>query len=569
MSEIAQVRSEVEALAQSLEALGVIQQQHSNKLGIAEKGILKFKVALKKNPISRVTMQMLEMAKGIGQVTKFTANNSVMSIKEREEAYKKMTIMQKLTTSYLMFGGVAKMNNKILQVANNRFTRLMTRVFSLVSIFLIVGFALAALSLAIDGTNSPVLTLTEDMGYLHDAMQGLALVISGEGDEGLAALFDVLAASILTAAVAFAIFSGPVALIIGAIVALIGIFQLVKNETGSFTAALLTAAGVGTTLAGVFLYLKATIATAMGTGATLISAGVATAMAGIGLVIAGVGGMVAYIMGAGEGLMGFLLGLGSAILIGVGLVIAGVAAIPAAIIAAIILLIATIIRYWDETKMIVASIGTFLFEWGATIFYGAIAGLALLFSTVVGIIGGAIGLIVGAVVGIFTALFEVGKSFYTDVIQGGTSLLDWFLSIPGTIKDGFVSGFKGVFNTIIGLYNDFAGFMEFDIPDWVPVVGGNTFSLPTIPELAKGGIVNSPTLAMIGEDGPEAVVPLSKRNNPDGIGLGGGGGITVNINVGGVTDRTDKKQLAKEIGDLIRAEMARGGRSYGNRRSAV
>ena len=53
------------------------------------------------------------------------------------------------------------------------------------------------------------------------------------------------------------------------------------------------------------------------------------------------------------------------------------------------------------------------------------------------------------------------------------------------------------------------------------------------------------------------------------MGFGGGGGMTVNINVGGVTDRTDKKQLAKEIGDLIRAEMSRGGRSYGNRRSAV
>lgn len=569
MSEIAQVRSEVEALAQSLEALGIIQQQHSNKLGIAEKGILKFKVALKKNPISRVTMQMLEMAKGIGQVTKFAANNSVMSIKERDEAYKKMTIMQKLTTSYLMFGGVAKMNNKILQVANNRFTRLMTRVFSLVSIFLIVGFALAALSLALDGTNSPVLTLTEDMGYLHDAMQGLALVISGEGDEGLAALFDVIAASILTAAVAFAIFSGPVALIIGLVVAMIGIFQIVRNETGSFTAALLTAAGVGGVLVGVIFLINAAIVTVMGTGVPLISAAVATVMIGIGFVIAGVGGMVAYIMGAGNGFMGFLLGLGSAILIGVGLFIAGVAAIPAAIIAVIILIIATIIRYWDEIKAFLVAAKDFLFGLAGLIWYGLLAGLALLFGAVVGIIGGAIGLVVGAVVGVFTALFEVGKSFYTDVIQGGTSLLDWFLSIPGTIKDGFVSGFKGVFNTIIGLYNDFAGFMEFDIPDWVPVVGGKSFSLPTIPELAKGGIVNSPTLAMIGEDGPEAVVPLSRRNNPDGIGLGGGGGITVNINVGGVTDRTDKKQLAKEIGDLIRAEMGRGGRSYGNRRSAV
>ena len=46
-----------------------------------------------------------------------------------------------------------------------------------------------------------------------------------------------------------------------------------------------------------------------------------------------------------------------------------------------------------------------------------------------------------------------------------------------------------------------------------------------IPELAEGGIVTSPTLAMIGEGrGPEAVIPLSKMGQ---FGMGGGGGITI------------------------------------------
>ena len=48
----------------------------------------------------------------------------------------------------------------------------------------------------------------------------------------------------------------------------------------------------------------------------------------------------------------------------------------------------------------------------------------------------------------------------------------------------------------------------------------NLPTIPTIPTLAAGGIVRSPTLAMIGERGPEAVVPL---------GRGGIGGITINI----------------------------------------
>ena len=42
--------------------------------------------------------------------------------------------------------------------------------------------------------------------------------------------------------------------------------------------------------------------------------------------------------------------------------------------------------------------------------------------------------------------------------------------------------------------------------------------------MAKGGIVRKPTLALIGEDGPEAVVPLSAKHNPGGVmpALGGG-----------------------------------------------
>ena len=205
---------------------------------------------------------------------------------------------------------------------------------------------------------------------------------------------------------------------------------------------------------------------------------------------------------------------------------------------------------------------------GGLIFYGFISGLTLLVGTIIGLITGAVGLVVGAITGVINAIFQVGKSFYTDVIKGGGSLIKWFISIPSTIKKGFVDGFKSIFNGVTGIYNGFAKKMKFKIPKWVPVVGGKNFKLPTIPKLAKGGVVNDPTLAMIGEDGPEAVIPLNRKNNPNGIGIGGGG-VTVNINVGGVTDRTDKRALAKEIGDLIRAEMTRGGRSHGNRRSGV
>jgi len=55
--------------------------------------------------------------------------------------------------------------------------------------------------------------------------------------------------------------------------------------------------------------------------------------------------------------------------------------------------------------------------------------------------------------------------------------------------------------------------------------GGNTGSIRGIEAIGSGGIVTSPTMALIGESGPEAVVPLNRAS--------GMGGNTVTINVNG------------------------------------
>ena len=88
-----------------------------------------------------------------------------------------------------------------------------------------------------------------------------------------------------------------------------------------------------------------------------------------------------------------------------------------------------------------------------------------------------------------------------------------------------VDGIKGYVNLLIAALNLMirgANKISIKVPSWVPGIGGKGFSLniPEIPALAAGGIVTSPTLAMIGERGPEAVIPL---------GRGGAGGITINI----------------------------------------
>jgi hypothetical protein len=93
--------------------------------------------------------------------------------------------------------------------------------------------------------------------------------------------------------------------------------------------------------------------------------------------------------------------------------------------------------------------------------------------------------------------------------------------------NGLVAVYKGLFNGIASVWNNTVGKLSFKIPGWVPVIGGSGFDVPNIPMLADGGIVNGPTLAMIGERGPEAVVPLTGNNAPNL-----GNNITINVHGG-------------------------------------
>lgn len=67
----------------------------------------------------------------------------------------------------------------------------------------------------------------------------------------------------------------------------------------------------------------------------------------------------------------------------------------------------------------------------------------------------------------------------------------------------------------------------------------------SIPKLAEGGIVNGPTIALIGEAGREAVVPLDRASS---MGFGGGSGPVVNITING---DVSGEEIAEKIGDRL------------------
>jgi hypothetical protein len=106
---------------------------------------------------------------------------------------------------------------------------------------------------------------------------------------------------------------------------------------------------------------------------------------------------------------------------------------------------------------------------------------------------------------------ELGKGIMDAFAPVGKFLGDMFGLAFNLIK-GYINFWISAVNFIISGLNK----IQVTIPKWVPLIGGLQFgvNIPKIPMLAEGGIVDSPTLALIGEAGPEAVVPLNKQNNP-------------------------------------------------------
>jgi hypothetical protein len=91
--------------------------------------------------------------------------------------------------------------------------------------------------------------------------------------------------------------------------------------------------------------------------------------------------------------------------------------------------------------------------------------------------------------------------------------------------EGLLGFYKGMFNGVATLWNNTFGKLSFKVPGWVPGIGGKGFDVPNIPMLANGGIVTGPTLALIGERGPEAVIPLDRAGQM--------GGTTIHVTVQG------------------------------------
>ncbi len=171
----------------------------------------------------------------------------------------------------------------------------------------------------------------------------------------------------------------------------------------------------------------------------------------------------------------------------------------------------------------------------------------------------------GIVDRIWQAILKISRE-WIDILKNALSLAwDGIKAVAELAWNGIVSVVKGAVNLIISAINGIIqawNRLDFRIPGFgadipsveVPGIGRiggghlgwpgievGTPDIAEIPMLASGGIISRPTLALLGEAGPEAVVPLNRAA------AGGGTSITINVHGSVITETELVERFRREL----------------------
>ena len=148
--------------------------------------------------------------------------------------------------------------------------------------------------------------------------------------------------------------------------------------------------------------------------------------------------------------------------------------------------------------------------------------------------------------GIFTG--DLGKVLdgFKDIFSGAIKfVINLFVGMPRAIFENIGGALLNLGKDIVGKIVDgiksVAGNIGSTVMNAIPgagIVGGAIGKVKNILPFADGGIVTAPTLGLVGEAGPEAIIPL-----PQLPGMMGGGGITINVAGTVVTERDLVEQM--------------------------
>ena len=197
-----------------------------------------------------------------------------------------------------------------------------------------------------------------------------------------------------------------------------------------------------------------------------------------------------------------------------------------------------------------------------------------------------LGLILGAAAGIGTTV-AVNWNFLTDKVKeiweaikdfwnkyiAPIFTVDWWLNLGKTCINGLITGFEWGINGIISMFESMINWIvdglnsiSFDVPDWVPVIGGQTFgfNIPRvsfgrveIPRLAEGGFPETGQMFIAREAGAEMVGNIGRRTavaNNDQIVSGIAGGVA--------QANEEQNTLLREQNSLLRAILEKDSGVY-------
>lgn len=143
-------------------------------------------------------------------------------------------------------------------------------------------------------------------------------------------------------------------------------------------------------------------------------------------------------------------------------------------------------------------------------------------------------------------IFDGLVSFITGVFSGNwAQAWEGIKQIFGSAFDALVTLCKTPINAVIALINKaISGInnLGLTIPDWVPVLGGKSFSIniPQIPMLAKGGFTDGPSIA--GEAGREAVISFMPSERARNVSLWEQAGRMLGVDNGIELDKIDRHE---------------------------
>lgn len=237
-----------------------------------------------------------------------------------------------------------------------------------------------------------------------------------------------------------------------------------------------------------------------------------------------------------------------------------IAAIAAAIAAAILLW-----KNWDQVSAWIKKVWDNIATWATTTWSNIVATIKGAFNG----IGSWFSSVFTGAWNMVTRAFSSVGTFFNGVFN---TIKNIFTTIGTTIGNAIGDSFKYVVNSVIGFAErTINGFIRsindaISLINLIPGVNIKKISLMKIPKLATGGMIKQPTLAMVGEAGKEAVLPIDRDRGAmqqiadmifEKMGLGGGDqGGEISLSVDGEVlfkifmDRLNKKRRQRGL-DVI------------------